>query len=139
MGSDALDETIRGFFRQDGWTIADGAGDPAAVRAIVETEAGRWSLGVWVTEDERIVVYSTIGDTVPTDRRAAVVALLGELNDGMILGNFELDHEDGLVRFRTSIGVRETDVTEPLLRELVYPNIATVDEYLPSIVACISG
>lgn len=133
-----LAATVRDFFVRDGWNLADDAGDEAAVRVVAQGERGRWPLGVWVF-DQRVVVYSTIPEEIAPNQRPAVAELLGDLNSGMLLGCFELGSDDEYVRFRTSIGVRGVEVTDQLLRELVYPNVATVERYLEAVTGCATG
>ncbi|HEY9850963.1 MAG TPA: hypothetical protein V6D28_15955 [Leptolyngbyaceae cyanobacterium] len=60
-------------------------------------------------------------------------------NYGTIIGNFELDYADGEVRYKTSIDVEGSNLTFPLIKQLVYTNVTMMDEYLPGIVSVIEG
>ena len=55
------------------------------------------------------------------------------------MGNFEMDYSDGEIRFKTSIDVSGDRITFALLRQLIYTNVLTMDQYLPSIMAVIYG
>ncbi|MBP0018071.1 MAG: hypothetical protein J7647_10995 [Cyanobacteria bacterium SBLK] len=56
-----------------------------------------------------------------------------------MLGNFELDFEDGEIRYKTSIDVESDRLTPALIKQIVYPNVMMMDEYLPGILAVING
>ena len=140
MGSDdQIAESVRAFFVREGWTIAEADDGPVVVRTAVEGATGRWPLFVAVTEDARIVVYSILPAELPDERRPAMDQLISRLNSGLVLGNFEIDADEGGVRFKTSVGVSGVEVTDQLLRELVYPNVATMESYLPAVTQLANG
>jgi hypothetical protein len=62
---------------------------------------------------------------------------LTRANCGLVVGNFELDFEDGAIRYKTSIDVEDTQLNAALIRHLVYVNVLTMDKYLPSLAALI--
>ncbi len=47
----------------------------------------------------------------------------------MIMGNFEMDIDDGEIRYKTSIDVEGSDLTPPLIRQVVYANLIITDRY----------
>ena len=51
----------------------------------------------------------------------------------MTIGNFELDFNDGEIRYKTSVDVTDGRLTSALIKKLVYTNVFTIDEYLPGI------
>jgi hypothetical protein len=137
VGSDAPNaELVRDFFTREGWTISAEDDAPVAVRTVVEAAGARWPVLVAVTDDERIVVYSILPAEVVDESGPALVELVTRINAGLILGNFEIGDEG--VRFKTSIGVSNVPLTDQLLRELVYPNVVTMELYLP-ILAEVAG
>ncbi|HEX9018927.1 MAG TPA: YbjN domain-containing protein, partial [Anaerolineaceae bacterium] len=54
-------------------------------------------------------------------------------NYGMIIGNFELDYQDGEIRYKTSVDVEDVALAESLVQNLVYANVLTMDKYLPGL------
>jgi hypothetical protein len=67
----------------------------ASVRVFVDTwEAEGWS---------RILVYTTYLTYVPAQRRQAVAEAIARINYVNILGNLEMDMNDGEVRVRTTL------------------------------------
>ncbi|WP_217360014.1 YbjN domain-containing protein, partial [Anabaena sp. UHCC 0253] len=60
-------------------------------------------------------------------------------NYGMINGNFELDFNDGEIRYKTSIDVDGDKLSFALIKNLVYANVIMMDEYLPGIINVIES
>lgn len=54
-------------------------------------------------------------------------------------GNFEMDFEDGEIRYKTSIDVEGESLSFALIKKLVYANVTMMDEYLPGIIAAIKS
>ncbi len=70
--------------------------DSAVLSMEYEGENGRWPCYAQAHADQdRYVFYSVIPVTAPEGRRIAVAELLTRANYGMLIGNFELDLDDG--------------------------------------------
>ncbi len=99
-----------------------------------------WRVHVWIrVAEHQVLVHSVYPALVPEDRRAAVGRFLHRANFGAILGNFELDLDDGEVRYRTSIEVGDLHPSPGLLRPLFVANIGTCHRYFPGLAAVIGG
>lgn len=80
----------------------------------------------------QIVIHSRLAMNVPEKRRLAMCEFLTRANYGLLLGNFEMDLDDGEVRYKTSVDLEGvTDVPGAVIRHLIGANIATFDRYLP--------
>ncbi|BAZ08733.1 hypothetical protein NIES4071_05390 [Calothrix sp. NIES-4071] len=55
----------------------------------------------------------------------------------MITGNFEMDFDDGEIRYKTSIDIDGDELTQDIIKRLVYANVTMMDEYLPGIIIVI--
>ena len=62
---------------------------------------------------------------------------LTRANYGLIIGNFEMDLTDGEVRYKTGIDVEGDRLSAALVKNLVYANVLTMDQYLPGIMRLI--
>jgi len=111
--------------------------DSAVLSMEYEGENGRWPCYAQAHGDQdRYVFYSVIPVTAPEDRRIAVAELLTRANYGMLIGNFELDLDDGEIRYKTSIDMEGVVPTSPedrsvstlLWKSLVYANVLTSDQ-----------
>jgi hypothetical protein len=83
------------------------------------------------------VCYSLFPQAIPAPRRNAVATFLTMANYGTIIGNFEMDFKDGEVRYKTSVDFQSIDLEAPLLQNIIYPNVMTMDRYISGIFALI--
>ncbi len=127
------------FFGDDGWTV-DRLDGQVAVRVMFRGEHGEWPCYAQAREaDRQLVVYSACPVAVPPDRRLAVAEMITRCNFGLLIGNFELDMNDGELRFKTGLDVEQTELTGHLIRPLVYANVLSMDRFLPAILRVIYG
>ena len=120
---------VKELLERDGLSVVGpSADDDLSMR--VCANGHDWTMLVVATDDDRLVVYSFL-PSAPHRPTADIDAVLGRINAGMILGNFEFDEVALTIRFKTSAGVAGVAVSEPLIRQLVYSNIAAVERYLP--------
>jgi hypothetical protein len=137
--SGPLFDAVAAILADEGWTVdrheADGwIGIP------IEGSTARFILAVQALEDTgQVVVYGLVPPTVPEDRRVEAALLTARMNRGMILGNFELDLDDGELRFKASVEPGDAPLDRSLLRPLLSVAAAMVDRYLPAIEAMIEG
>jgi hypothetical protein len=136
-----LYETLEAFFTEvglpaqplevgySGFQIANYPGDN-----------GRWRMIALALEsDLQLVFYSMLPFKVQMDRRAAIAEFIDRVNYGLVMGNYELDWNDGDIRFKTSMGVAGIDPPTQLLTQVVMFNLITFDHYLPALQAVIAG
>ncbi|MEM6989393.1 MAG: YbjN domain-containing protein [Myxococcota bacterium] len=93
-------------------------------------ENHEWGCMAVADEDsDQLMFYSVRLEEVPKKRRDAVMRFVTRANYGMHVGNFELDLDDGEVRFKTSIDVEGVELTTQLCRNLVDMNLAVMGRY----------
>jgi hypothetical protein len=106
-----------------GWVATDGFG-----------EHGSWLLVGQAHEVAgSLAIYSVLPSRIPEERRDAVALLLTRINYGLIVGNFELDLDDGEVRFKAS------GPTGTPLPPLVATVLGQTDRWLPALEAVAGG
>lgn len=133
-----LDSAIA-FFKEDGWPFSQDEGANALVIPF-SAENGEWvCIAQSREEKELFLFYSVCPLHAPADKRMATAEFLTRANYGLVIGNFELDMDEGEIRFKSSIDVEGDRLTEALIRQIVYPNVLTMDRYLPGIEAVING
>ena len=127
------------FFKEDGWSFTQ-LEDQPILRVGFEGENGQWTCYAQALEEQtQLLVYSICPVKTPEDRRMAVAELLTRANYGLFIGNFELDFDDGEIRYKTSIDVEGDRLSPALVRPLVYANVMMMDRYLPGIMSVIYG
>jgi hypothetical protein len=88
-------------------------------------------------EYQRFSYHTVMESNVPEEKRLAVAEFVTRVNFGLFLGNFEMDFSDGELRFKTSIDVEDGELTQEMIRKLVYSNVMMMDKYLPGIMSII--
>lgn len=135
-GSATYDALIR-FLSAQGFLYTE---EPAQGRVRFEyaTEAAAWTtFAVAFEAAQQVAVYGVLPVPVGPERRAAALELLARINFGQVVGNFELNLDDGEIRFKTSLDFEGGELTFPLLRQLFAANVAMMEHYLPAILAVV--
>lgn len=103
----------------------------ATFRMPVKGLHGEWVCIIRVFADtQRILVYSIVPRSVPETKRIRMAELLVRINYGLVLGNFEMDWDDGELRYKTSMDIEGITPTADLLRNLVFSNFFSTDRYI---------
>jgi hypothetical protein len=137
MTATPIFETLQAFFAEDDWAYTPIEAQ-SLLRIDFQGENGQWICLAQAREaQEQFIFYSICPNTVPPNKRLVMAEFLTRANCGLVVGNFELDFEDGAIRYKTSIDVEDTQLNAALIRHLVYVNVLTMDKYLPSLAALI--
>src|SRR5262252_6039096 len=97
-----------------------------ALRYGFSTEEHRWIVVGDVREKEEvIVILAILSKVVEPPQRVAVAELITRINYRISIGNFEMDFEQGGVRFRTSADLEGSPAEPAILRQLLRANLAT--------------
>lgn len=132
-------ETIKQFFSEDEWFFIDIEDqDMLRLRMNHWGENGRFSCQAEFNEKHQIFYfYSYFPINVPEDKQAKMAEFLTRVNYGIRIGNFEMDYENGEVRFRTSLDFEDQVLNYALISNHVYPNVWMMDRYLPGLFAVV--
>jgi hypothetical protein len=134
LSSNSLSEVIQSFFKDEEWAYDQV--DDSTLRLIFQADQGEWDCWVeWHEEEQQVVFYSLYPLAIPAERRVAMMEFMTRANYGLRIGNFELDLEDGELRYKTSLDVEGDRLTSALLNQLVYTNVLTLNTYFPGITA----
>ena len=132
-------DTVASFLQGDGWNFET----LQQVKALVThfyCESGQLKCHAFELEKDGILLFYSISPIkVPEKKRQAVAYFLSRLNYGIAIGNFELNLTDGDIRFKTSIQVQDDRLSLALVKNLIYTNVITMNEYLPSIMSTVHG
>jgi hypothetical protein len=132
-------DKLKHFFTDEEWEYQV-LENSSVLRLGFSGEHGHWPCYAQAREaQQQIVLYSICPLRVPEAMRPVMAELLTRANYGLVVGNFEMDYEDGEIRYKTSLDVEDSEATTELLRHIVYANVTTMDRYLPSILAVLAG
>ena len=132
-----IHDSVARYFSNRDWPSEDHADYFATP---VAGHHGQWTAIFDLREDdEQLLVYSVIAVNIPEERRNSVALYLTRANNGLAIGNFEMDLDNGDVRFKTSIDVEEAELSDALIDHLFLANVVSADRYLPGIHAVAAG
>jgi hypothetical protein len=132
-------ETLIKFFQEDEWKISQ-LENKKILQMGFSGNNGNWTCYAQaIDEDGQFIFYSVCPVKVPPDKKISVAELITRANYGLLIGNFELDFNDGEIRYKTSIDIQDQSLTSSLIRQLVYANVVMMDRYMPAIMAVIYG
>lgn len=124
---------VEQFLRADDWPYSQVEGR-TVLKTGFEGKNGQFTCYAQEREEqEQFVFYSIYPVRAPDNKLAQVAEFITRANYGMIIGNFELDYADGEIRYKTSVDVEGVELSEPLVRHMVYANVLTMDKYFPGL------
>lgn len=132
-------DTLGAFLEEDEWypARADGwygywvnySGSNAEVRCFAQIRV----------ETEILLIYAMSPVTIPEDKRTLIAEFIARANYGLNIGNFELNVDDGRLRFKASLDFEDADLTPSLIRNAIYPAVRTMNSYLPGVLKILYG
>ena len=135
----AILDALTAFFKEDNWPFSQVEGKPVLWMDFAGKN-GRWTCFAREEEDKQIFMFhSYLPVKAPEDKRPVLADFLTRANYGLYIGNFEMDYNDGEVRYKTSLDVENTELNAALIKGVVYPNVTIMDKYLPGIMSIIYG
>jgi hypothetical protein len=145
-GDPMASENSRRAFRTLGQFLEDDGWHPQTLeenfvhRAFFAGNNGEVSCFAQIRADlDQFLFYVVMPFRVPEAARTKVAEFLTRANYGLRIGNFEMDFDDGEVRYKSAIDFEGTELTPPLLRNAIYPAVQTMDRYLPGAMSVIFG
>lgn len=96
---------------------------------------GAWTCYAIAREgQQQCLFYSECPIEIPEERWSAVAEFLMLANFGMPIGNFEMNPDNGKVRFKTGIDVEGDRLSAALFKGILQANLTMMSQYLPGIV-----
>lgn len=130
---------IINFFKEDNWHYVQLRGQ-SVLRLAFEGKNGKYDCYAQAIEEQQQFIFYSIGSIkIPKSKRRAVGEFLSRANYGMIIGNFELNFDNGEIRYKTSTNVKNHALDAEIIKPLVYTNVKMIDKYLPGIIAVAKG
>ena len=125
-------DSVIAFLQEDNWRYEENRED-FSIRFSFTGKNARYDCFGRVNEEHEIFVfYAIIPIRVSETQLLLVAELLARINYGLNIGNFEMDMNDGEIRYKTSIDVEGGDLTSHMVETLIAVNISTTDRYFPS-------
>ena len=88
---------------------------------------------------ERFLYYLNFRERAPVKQRREAMEFVTRVNYGLVIGNFELNLENGFVRFKSSVDFTGTELVQPLIRDAIKSGMDAVETYADAIVEVMKG
>jgi hypothetical protein len=125
------------FMEEEEWKYEILEGE-SVLRFHFKGSAGRLLCYADVEEEKDwLIFYSYLPVNTPTDKMATMAEFITRANRGMRIGNFELDFEDGEIRYKTSIDIEGGELTSKMIDNLLRANLSTMNRYFPGMMELI--
>ena len=127
-------DMVREWLRQQGWNPEFLEGRDM-YRCQLSAKNGDISLYVRIlNETQTLLCYGVPIIHVLEEFRDVAAEFVARANWGMLVGGFELDLDEGEIRFKSSLGFADTSLNPALIRNAVLPCLHTLDRYIPALV-----
>jgi hypothetical protein len=130
-----LFDTLVSYLQEDEWKFTRLEGEDTIVLTFNCANATYLCYAQARESQQQIVFYTIYPLRAPEEKRSLAAEFAARVNYGLVLGNLELDMNDGEVRYKTSADVGAAEFTLPLLRSLMQINLSTADRYYPAFTA----
>ena len=132
-------DALKRFFDEDEWQYSEIEGRPALSLSFAGKN-GTWTCYARAEEEKQMFLfYSYCPVKASENKRPLLGDFITRANYGLFIGNFEMDYNDGEIRYKTSIDVEGTEINSALIKRVVYDNLAVMDKYLPGVMSVIYG
>jgi hypothetical protein len=137
-GTELLRELKR-VFAENRWPFTEVRGAPVILSEL-SGALGSWKFYAQAVEEQQLILlYSVCPLRVPEERRLEASSFLTRANYGLTAGNFELDFDDGEIRYKTVLQLSGDTLDAGTLKRIVRANGIAMETYLPGIGAVITG
>lgn len=135
MSDTPLFDAMVDFFKTDEWPFIQ-LEDRPVLSMNFDGKNAKWTCFAQAREEQQqFIFYSVCPVNAPAEKRPALAEFVTRANYGLIIGNFELDFEDGEIRYKTSLDAEELALNATIFKNLIYANVSMMDKYLPGIMS----
>ena len=133
-----LFDQIQGLLEESDYDfqVAD---DEEVLRIALEAPEGAWTVYLRVMPTGPCVVYSKPEFDAAPEHRAATSEFITRVNFGILVGNFEMDFDDGECRFKTAFDSDTEPVPAAVIVNTLEGNLANMHKYLPALQGVATG
>lgn len=131
---------IEKTLHEEGWSFERDNERPELLRTGVKGKNTDMRGTFLVIQDKEIVLfYVQLPAKAPEGRKKEAADFITRANYGMNIGNFEMDMEDGEIRFKVSLDVEAGTLSNVMVRNILMAGFGTVDRYFPGLMSVIYG
>lgn len=107
----------------DSWTRSSYSADNAKFDVVLDAKE----------ETQLFFVYIYFPINVPQKNRVDVSELMTRINYNLKVGNFELDMEDGQIRYKVSVDIEGSELVTKMINNMINAALSTSDAYISAV------
>lgn len=132
-------DTVAMFLTKDDWNFErDDKED--LITAGIKGRNASFRLFVKAREEtEQLLVVMKSPNNIPEGRRVEAAEFLTRANWGLTIGNFEMDMQDGEVRYKVSVDVEGGELTAEMAGTMIRVGAIMMDKYYPGLMTISFG
>lgn len=126
-----MDEAERHFQRE-------GDAENGLIVAEILGDDGNWRVFIQITDDDEtrlVAIHAHHPVRIPEGNRLKVAELLTRINYDLLVGNFELNLDDGAVLFKTTLDLADGQLTQAMFERMYEINSLSMNQYYAKILS----
>jgi hypothetical protein len=132
-------ESFCSFLDEDNWRYRADE-DQSVIKFGIQGETADFDCYVDIKPDRYLcILYVIAPNRVPPLKRTQAAEFLTRANYGLILGCFELDMDDGEIRYRTSVQVEDSEMSQAMVKTIINVSFGTMERYYSGLMSIIYG
>ncbi|MHB1404146.1 MAG: YbjN domain-containing protein [Desulfitobacteriaceae bacterium] len=133
----SLFEMLGIVLNEDGWNCETDAKNQIVRLEIRGVNAAFYAFIIVDDEQESLLCNTHIKLRVPAAKHLEVCEFMNRVNYELANGNFEMDMEDGEIRFRTYLDLSGAEPSKEQILNLIWNGVQSFDNYYPGLLKII--
>ena len=132
----SIKNAVINFLQKDKWNFEE---NDNCIRLEYISEKTAYDCFLDIYGSDTLIIYTYTCIKIPIEKRLYISEYITRANFGLIFGNFEMSFSNGMIRYRTSIGLLNADLSYETIGQLLWENLHTIDKYFPGIMMVLYG
>ena len=132
-------QLLTNFFEKEDWKYTFNE-EKSVFTTVIDMNGAIGKLHIYIRVRETFYTVYTIFNSYAEENNIAYVAeYLHRANYGLINGNFELDYEDGEIRYKTFVDFEDATISEEIVRDSILLPVFMFDKYGKNLLKILTG
>lgn len=132
-----ISELVTNLLKEEGFQFEQLDGEPV-FKTYIQTSKCEFPMLIRVKEESRIVTaHSACPIKVPKPKVVRASEFIARINCHLVMGNFDIDIDDGTIIFRTGMQIGQADPDPKALRRILFWTMLAIDDSFPAIAAIV--
>lgn len=135
----SLFRVLYDILNQDGWEFDFDDKNEIIRFEIRGVNANFYAFLIVDEEQESLLCNTHINQKIPHLKRLAVCEFMSRVNYELANGNFEMDMDDGEIRYRTFLDLADAEPSKEQVLNLIWNGVQGFDMYYPGLMKIVYG